>query len=476
MKDEIGNKTKKNKSLVNQLLDFGVGPIIGMGISMLTVPITTRILTPEEYGKSSLFTLFQSIFLIIGLMGLDQGFVRFYNDKEIDKTKLMQNSLFYPLLLSGVLILISIFFYKPISIFLFGSVEFGLMIAFCFYIPALLINRFLLLQIRMDLKGKIYSFLSIFTQVITFITLICFLHFYQKTFRSIVYATIIGMVISTFVCLIFSNKNFILTKYVYSKKLQKQLFKFSLPLVPSFILSWLLNSFDKVGLRTWSDFNQLGLYSAAFKIVALLNVFQNIFTTTWVPIAYKWYEEDVPNEKFEDVSTVVLAIFVILFSLIIVFRNIIMLFLGEQYRNTASIFVFLLFVPVMYTVSETTCYGINFAKKTVYSLYIAIIASFLNLLGNFLLIPKYGAEGAAITTCISYIAFFWGRTLFSRKLWFKFGLKKYFFNILLLILFGINILLWQSKILEIFIFITVLMFNIILLYSVLKKNVKRGSV
>lgn len=463
-------KTNKNYSLIRQLCDFGIGPIVGMGISMLTVPVTTRLLVPEEYGKSSLFTLFQSLFLIVGLLGLDQGYVRYYNNKNTNKTSLFQNALFYPLIFSAVLIIICISFLKSISIFLFGSVEIGLMIAFCFFIPVLLLNRFFLLQIRMDLRGKVYSFLNVISQVITFGILVLFLVFYQKTFRSIVYATIIGMCINTFLCFLFCNKEFLKQKFVYSKELQIRLLKFSIPLIPATLLSWLLNSFDKVGLRAWSDFNQLGLYSAAFKIVALLNVFQNIFSTTWIPVAYKWHEDKVPNKKFEEISTIVLAVMVLLFSFILVFRDVIMLFLGEEYRNTASIFVFLLFVPVMYTVSETTSLGIGFAKKTMYSLYVAVIAVLLNLLGNYFLIPKYGAEGAAITTCISYIAFFWGRTLFSRKVWFKFKLGKYFFNILLLLAFGMNMLVWQNRIIEITIFAVVIFFNGLLILKLFQSR------
>lgn len=452
-------KDNKRNSLIRQLRDFGIGPIVGMGISMLTVPVTTRLLVPEEYGKSSLFTLFQSLFLIIGLLGLDQGYVRYYNDKETDRTTLFQNALFYPLIFCAVLISVCIVFLKPISTFLFGSVEVGLMIAFCFFIPILLLNRFFLLQIRMDLRGKIYSFLNVISQVITFGILVTLLVYYQKSFRSIVYATILGMCVNTFLCFLFCNKDFLKTKFNYSKDLQARLLKFSLPLVPATLLSWLLNSFDKVGLRAWSDFYQLGLYSAAFKIVALLNVFQNIFSTTWIPVAYKWHEDNVPNKKFEDISTIVLAVMVLLFSFILVFRDVIMLFLGSEYRNTARVFVFLLFVPVMYTVSETTSLGIGFAKKTMYSLYVAMVAVILNLIGNYILIPKYGAEGAAITTCVSYIVFFWGRTLFSRKVWFKFKLGRFCINILFLLAFGINMLIWQNKILEILILALVIIFN-----------------
>lgn len=463
------DSTKKN-SLIRQLRDFGIGPIIGMGISMLTVPVTTRMLSPEEYGKSSLFTLFQSLFLCIGILGLDQGYVRYYNTKEIDRNNLLQNALFYPLIICAVLISICLIFLKPISNFLFGSVETGLMIAFCFFIPALLLNRFLLLQIRMDIRGKVYSFLNIISQLITFSVLFGLLVLYQKTFRAIIYSTIIAYYINTFIIFLFCDKTFIKQRFVYSSKIQKNLLSFSLPLVPATLLGWVLNSFDKVGLRTWSDFSQLGLYSAAFKIVALLNIFQSIFCTTWTPIAYKWHEEGVEKEKFENVSCIVLAGMVILFSLIIVFRDVIMLFLGAEYRNTSKIFVFLLFVPVLYTVSETTCLGIEFSKKTIYTLWTTIISVVLNLVGNFLLIPKYGAEGAAITTCFSYVAWFWLRTLFSRRLWFKFGLVKYIINILLLLVFCMNMLLVNSKIIELILFFIVIIFNLGLILLTKKNN------
>lgn len=470
MEDRLSNTKRKQLPIVHQFLSFGIGPIIGMFINMLTVPVTTHLLSPEEYGKSSLFTLFQSLFLIIGLLGFDQGYVRFYNDKRISKSELLQNSLFFPLCFSVCLILICIILLEPISNFLFGSIEIGLMVAFCFFIPVLLFNRFFLLQIRMDLNGRLYSFLNIISQIINFFVLIIFLLFYQKSFKSIVYATILGLITSTFIIFLFIDKSFIKNKFVFSKEIQKELLKFSLPLVPTTLLNWLLNSFDKIGLRTWSNFDELGLYAAAFKIVAILNVFQNIFTTTWIPIAYRWQEDNVSKEKFEQVSCVVLCIMTCLFSCVVVFRDIIMLFLGSEYRNISDIFVFLLFVPVMYSISETTCLGIAFSRKTIYSLYVSIFTVLLNFLGNYLLIPNYGASGAAFTTCISYIAFFWSRTFFSRKLWFKFGLAKYLINQILLISFVINIFILKNKYVEMSIFFLVIIFNIILILKIKETN------
>jgi O-antigen/teichoic acid export membrane protein len=109
-----------------------------------------------------------------------------------------------------------------------------------------------------------------------------------------------------------------------------------------------------------------------------------------------------------------------------------MFFLGIEYRNAASIFVFLLFIPIFYTISETTTLGIMFSKRTIFNLYVSIISVVTNVIGNYLLIPYLGAKGAALSTAISYLLFFIARTLFSRKLWYKFKLNKYLINILLL--------------------------------------------
>ena len=115
---------------------------------------------------------------------------------------------------------------------------------------------------------------------------------------------------------------------------------FALPLAPATVLSWILNSFDKVAIKQWSTYEELGLYAAAFKLVSLVAVFQAIFTTSWIPIAYKWYEEGKEKKYFEAVSIAVTIIMTSVYILIILSRGILYLFLGEAYRNSTQIFIF----------------------------------------------------------------------------------------------------------------------------------------
>jgi O-antigen/teichoic acid export membrane protein len=96
---------------------------------------------------------------------------------------------------------------------------------------------------------------------------------------------------------------------------------------------------------------------------------------------------------------------------------------------------FLVFIPVMYSLSEITGGGINFKNKTHWHFYISLIVLILNGIGVYLLVPKYGARGAAFSTAIAYIALFYLRTVVS-NFYFKQNLdmKQTSLSILLLLL------------------------------------------
>lgn len=457
-------------SFISQLLDFGAGPIIGMVISFFTVPVTTRLLAPAEYGKASLFTLTITLFNLIVLLGFDQAYVRFYNQKDISKKELFDNSIFIPSVFCSFVIIIILVFQKPISILLFEQYEAVIMNLFVLYLPAVMVSRFAQLSLRMELKGKLYSFVNVFQKIVNFSVLLLFLLFYQKTFKSIIYATIVSDSITCGFLLFLTRNSVKFSKPKLDKSLLKEFSRYALPLVPASLMAWIMSSFDKVALKSWSTFEQLGLYSAAFKIVTVFSIINTIFTTTWTPIAYKWYENDAPNEKYESVGSIVLSSMIILYIIIILCRKWIILLLGEAYRDSSESLVLLLFYPIMTMVSAVTGQGVGFAKKNIYNVYVWIISSITNLVGNYFMVPKFGAMGAAATTFASYIVFFFCCTYFSRHVWFKFKLGKYYLDIFLIILFVINMIVIKSLLIEISLAILIVAVNLILLIKNLKQN------
>ena len=84
-------------------------------------------------------------------------------------------------------------------------------------------------------------------------------------------------------------------------------------------------------------------------------------------------------------------------------------------------------MPIMYTISETTVIGINFNKKQEKHIYISLVSSIVNIIGNIVLVPMIGVVGAGISTGLSYILFFIMRTNISLKYYkVNYNLKKFY--------------------------------------------------
>jgi O-antigen/teichoic acid export membrane protein len=456
----------KNISLLTQLKNFGGGPLLGVLINLFTVPVITRLVSPEELGKASFFTMIQTGFYIILLLGLDQAFVRYYNSKEYEKKTILFSSIAAPSMLCLLAIVILFILRKPLSFWFFNQYEPFIIISLCLYLPILLLNRFSFLIIRMELRGILFSVLGIIERIINFTSIVLFLFYFERTFRSIVFASLISLAISTSISIFFTRAKWSFDIKHFNKRLSKDLFRFGLPLIPATAITWVFNSFDKFGLKQWSSYEELGIYEAAFKVSSSLTVFQTIFTTAWVPVAYKWYESNIAMEKFESVNACLLAFMSFVFCMLVVFRDVIILFLGPAYRNISIIFMYLLFVPFAYTISSTTAIGIELKKKTMFNLVAITICAILNIIGNFILIPILGAKGAAISTALSCIMLFWTRTMLARKMWYNFSIKYYIVVILLLFLLIQIVDIGFSKLFE----IATVAFIFFILFLLLKKQ------
>ncbi|MGU9539144.1 oligosaccharide flippase family protein [Clostridium tepidum] len=427
------------KEFIKRFIGFSMGPILSAIISFFIVPITTYFVVPTEFGKASMYTMALSISSMFIFLGMDQSFTREFNSEE-DKKSLFWNSLIVPLIFSLVLGVFYVIFYKPLSILMIDTVDRYIVVILAVSLPFAVIDRFNLLLIRMQEKARLYSFFNVISKVVNVIILVPYLLYVDKSFRGIINAGFVSLV---FMCIVecFFTRDYWFAKFKINKVLINKMFKFGLPLIPASVIVWFLNSMDKIAMRQWSSFQEIGLYSAAFKIVTVVSIVQSAFCTFWTPTAFKWYEENVEWEKFIKVSNMLMCFMNFMFVGIVLFKDLIIKILDSSYSNSAIIVPFLLLLPIMYTVSEATCLGISFSRKTSYNIIVSLIAAIVNYTLNYLLVPQYGALGASIATGIAYTVFFWARTLISRKLWFKFKLGFYILNtVSMLLLASLDVL------------------------------------
>lgn len=425
----LEDKVTKERNFIKSFFQFSMGQWIAAFISFITTPIITWLIIPAEFGKASMFTLAFNLLLNIALLGVDQSFVRmFYERPEDDRRNLFWESLLPSLTVGFVIFIVIGFFWKKLSFILFGDYMHFLPV-FLLGITVLVgvVERFATLTVRMKKRGIAFSALRIVNGITNAAFTILYALFVSRTF----YAVIVGLFfshIASALLAIYFERDLLFGKLKIDFGSISAIIKYGLPFVPAFLIIWLFQSIDRLALRNYCDFTEIGLYSAAFKVVAVMNLIQAGFTTFWTPVSFESYEKDPESTGIFDKTSLFIAVAMFVFGmLIIVFKDAIFLLLESSYRQAAGISAFLILMPIMYTVSEVTVVGINFKKKTHWHMLIAAVSAGFNIFGNMLLVPLYGARGAALSTGLSYIIFFCMRTFISKSLYkVDYHLKKFF--------------------------------------------------
>lgn len=425
------------KNFISKLIGFSLGPVVGSIIALITVPVTTFFISPTEFGKASMFTLIQTLAISVIYLGVDQAYTKEYHYIN-DKRLLFQNALVLPLAFSGFGFICIFFMRDFFSQLLFEatsysnvSVLFGAMLIFS------VIERFILLYIRMEEKALEYSLFTILLKLLILVFTIFILLLGNRTFLAVVYSTIFGQIVGDLILIIKFRSLFYFDQITFDKNLIIRMLKFGLPLIIASFVTQFLNGSGRFFLRLFGDFHDLGIFTAALKVSSVIGIIQSSFTSFWVPMAYRWNKENKKIEMFELVSDVLLFVLSIGFFLLIILKRPIALILSPEYSEAQYIFGLISLTPILYTLSETTTLGIVFSGKSFYNIYVTIISLIPNIILNIILIPNFGIVGAAVSQGISYLCFYYLRTYFSNKSGFQLDVSKQILPVLLLFILAL---------------------------------------
>lgn len=421
--------------LFKKFIEFAIGNGLTMIVGLVSTIVVSRMILPYEKGRADIFITYTSLMVLILTMGIDQAYVRYFNEEnENSRGKLLRNSVKIPIILNLIFSVVILMFYKKISMYIVGETSFLLIILFTTHSLFSIINNFAMMNVRMKQKAKTYSVLGI-TNKLAFIILISILFYiFKNSYITLVLATVLANVIATLLAIFIEREDWL--SFDNSSKLNttpKELVSYGAPFIFSMAITWIFQSIDRISIQLLSDYKELGLYGGAMNIIAILNAVQWSFTTFWVPVAYDRYSREPEDVSFfSNISEIVSFVMFICAIILISTKDILIMILGKEYEGAQFIFPFLVLMPIMYTISETTVLGINFKEKTKYHVNIASFSAIFNVIGNLILVPKYGAKGAAISTGLAYVVFFISRTYYGNKYYnIKISLKKFWISAIL---------------------------------------------
>jgi len=433
---EAEPKTRLNlKTALKLFFSFSIGVWIQALISFFSIPIITHLISPEEFGKATMYSTAYSLLLMTILVGSDQSFIRFFYEMEGRKrAELLWSCLSIPLLLLLPVSFVLLYFNPQISILLVGESGHRLGILISLSLFTGILQVFNLSLIRMQKKGFLYSTVYVIQIITNLGVTILYAILFAKNFYAIVWGQIFANVIAFLVGFIFEHSHTLPVRV--NKKLLKSILSYGLPLLPSTILWWLFTWISRISLRMFANFTELGYFSAAFRLSNIMYLVYSGFQNFWIPVAYETYEKDRENTRlFEETSEIITSVMAIFALMILLLKDLIFYLIAKEYSPASYVLPFLLLPPLVLAILAVTARGINFVKKTYWFIVSDGVSVILNFLGNVLLIPKLGARGSAISTGVSFIALFTIETLVSKKLFpVKYPLSKIYTTLVLLLI------------------------------------------
>jgi len=379
----------------------------------LLLPLYTYCLTTTEYGVSDLiFTTVNLLYPLLTLL-MTEAILRFALDKNssLDNKNIFTISCF----ISGIGFIILVFL-SPIlaNILEIPSYTFYFLIYYLATIIYLLFSQFA--------KGigavKEFAISGVLNTFLTIIFNIIFLVIFKLGIVGYILSYVLGMLISSLYLFIkLKYKDYLLSLKEMDKIKLKEMVKYSLPMIPNSISWWISNSSDKYILSYFCNFAITGIYSVSYKIPTLLTTFSSVFVGSWQLSAVDEFgsEENIKfhKEVYSNYSAIVIfgVAWLILFSKIIS-----KILFASEYFDAWQPACILLFAFLFNTLSSFLGTIYTSAKKTMYLFLSTLIAALVNIVLNILFIPKYGMNGAAFATLVSYFIVWLFRLINTKKI------------------------------------------------------------
>ncbi|MBN1173365.1 MAG: lipopolysaccharide biosynthesis protein [Micromonosporaceae bacterium] len=401
-----------------KILGFAAGPCITAAVSLASLPIMTRVFSPEDIGRLNVVQVTLSLMVLLLSLGLDQAYVRDYHEVH-DQVALLKSCALPGLLLLGVSLALCLAWSETLSRWLFGEPERSFVWIALLCVIAAFIFRFLSLILRMQERAIYYSLMQVIPKVVLLsgVILVVFLGS-SRGFIQLELAFLASNIAVLAVCAWSTRSQWLPALFAEWDPVGfRARLRYSAPLMLAGPVYWALSATSTLALRSLSSFEEVGLYSVAMSFGGVASITQAVFTVIWAPVVFKWAAQGSDLSKVDDIAGKALAVVMGIFAAVGACSWLADVVLPVDYREVKYLVMCAIAQPLLYTLSEVTCIGITITRRTVFSLWSALLALSANLALNLMLAPRLGAAGASVANAVAYLVFFVARTESSRLVW-----------------------------------------------------------
>ena len=205
----------------------------------------------------------------------------------------------------------------------------------------------------------------------------------------------------------------------------KEMVRYSVVLIPNTFMWWIMNSSDRVMVTYMVGAAANGIYAVSYKLPTLVSTLTGIFNQAWSYSAIREEgtsdETEYNNKMFRTLAAIA---FMMGIGLLLLAKPFLKIYVSDSYYDAWRYTPFLIFGCVYLTLGTFMATSYTVHKDSFGYLFSGSFGAVFNILLNFILVPVIGVYGAALATCISYIAVFMFRVFHTRKyikydIWYK---------------------------------------------------------
>ena len=417
------------RKLISNTVLSGISTFGSKFLSFLLTPFYTRILSSAEYGVTDLLIQTGNLIIPLTSIGIANGVIRFGLERNSDKSSVFTTGLLT--MLGGFLALLA---FSP----LLGEIEFLSGYLWLLLLYVLMANLHALCNQFARAMGHVQLFAL--DGVLCTLLVIGFDILFLAVFRMGITGYVLANVLADGIAALFVFLHAKQWRYVRLSALSKadasRMLRYSAPLVPSNLCSWVINISDRYLIALLAGSAANGIYAIGNKVPNILITISGLFSSAWQISALAEQPKAEKERFFSNVFSVYSSIaFVAASGVILTAQISTRLLAAPEYYGAWR------YVPVLTLATTFACLGTFLSsiymveQRSSATLLTTMLGAAVNVVGNFFLIQLWGPMGAAISTLLSYMLVFGVRAVHTRTmLRIRWDAPRFFFCSLLLML------------------------------------------
>lgn len=404
----------KYKKLVSNTAILGIGTFASKVLVFFLMPLYTRCLTKAEYSTADLIMQTSNLLIPLISLGICEAVFRFTLGSKAEKYDRREvfSSGFVTLLFGGAVFLLV----TPALLFV-PYFKGDTYLIFC-YVIASIFHSLCAQFVRAEGDTALFAVQGILATVVTIGLNVLFLVVFDMKVTGYVLSVILADVVSTVFLFVYAKLWKNISFKAVKKDILKSMLKYSIPLIPTTVFWWVTNVADRYMVEHIKGADMNGLYAVSYKIPTLLILLSGIFIEAWQfsAVTERGDGENEHRRFFGNIFDSFQAITFIAGAFLIAFAKVCTVILVSDGFYDSWQFIPTLSVATIFSSLVTFMGSVYLVeKKSVLSFVTSMIGAVINVALNLLLIPVWGAHGAAIATFVCYFVVFIIRAINARR-------------------------------------------------------------